>query len=359
MDKVILTTGGTGGHIFPALALAGAIREKYPRADILFMGSQYGPESGLAQKAGLRFVGLPVRGFLGRGPRAVPALFRLGWSLLRAIKELKDFKPDAIAGFGGYASFAPLFAARLQKVPMLLHEQNAIAGASNRFLSRYAEKICVSLPNTRGFAKEVVLTGNPVRQELVATGQKSRLFGAGRRLLVLGGSQGAHGINMFMAETAPALAGAGLEIWHQTGQKDLQSVRAAYERAGADNIRVEPFIDNMAEAYAWADMAFCRSGATTIAELCVMGLPSLLVPFPAAIHDHQTINAEILTRGGAARMIPENELDREKTAKLVLDSMADKMELEKMSLAARKLAKPDAARLLLRQLEQISNSKTE
>ena len=351
MERVILTTGGTGGHIFPALALAEALKKKFPGIRILFIGGQYGPEKTLAEGAGLEFEGLPVMGFLGRGARAIPAAGKMAFSLFKSLGLVKKFSPEAIAGFGGYASFAPMAAARLLGVPALLHEQNAVAGQANHFLALLADKICVSLPQTEGFKKPFTVTGNPVREAVKNV--RYALKEAQPRLLVLGGSQGAHALNKFITENLAALKEANVEIRHQTGVKDLAATREAYRAAGLPEEWVQPFFEDMAKMYAWASLALCRAGASTIAELCAVGMPAALVPFPAAIHDHQTINARILADNDAGVLIPEPELGGEKTAGRLIRLLEDTGELERISRNVLALNSGDAALRLAEALESI------
>ena len=350
--NILLTTGGTGGHIFPALAVAEEVRRRHPQARLLFVGSLYGPEARLVRTAGIPFEGLPVRGFLGRGLRSVEAGFRMTWSVGKALGIVRRFNPDVVAGFGSYAAFAPMLAARLLGLPTMLHEQNAIAGASNRVLAKLARRICLSLPDTEGFdPAKCVLTGNPVRAGVNEAGRLPRARGA-RRLLVMGGSQGAHALNTFIVEHLGALREAGVDIRHQTGSADEASVRAAYTAAGYDPSCVTAFIDDMAAAYAWADVALCRSGATTVAELCAAGLPSVLVPFPYAIHDHQTRNAEVLTRSGAAVLVPEGRMAVQGMSDILLRLLTMPGEREPMAAAALAAARPDAAARVVAVLEQ-------
>lgn len=352
MDNIILTTGGTGGHIFPALAVAEELRRRNPNASLLFVGSLYGPEERLMRQAGIPFEGLPVRGLLGRGFKAVGAGAQMALAVGKAVGILRRFKPDVVAGFGGYAAFAPMLAARILGVPGVLHEQNAIAGASNRFLARLARRVCISLPNTSGFdMKKCVFTGNPVRAAVSAVGQVDR-HRQTRRLLVVGGSQGAHALNAFMLENLAEFRGAGVEIRHQTGITDEGSVRAAYVAAGYAPECVSAFIDDMAGAYAWADVALCRAGASTVAELCAAGLPSVLVPFPYAIHDHQTRNAEVLTRSGAAVLVPEGRMAVQGMSDILLRLLTMPGEREPMAAAALAAARPDAAARVVAVLEQ-------
>ena len=353
MDKIILTTGGTGGHIFPALAVAEALLRRNPNAEILFVGSQYGPERELVSRAGIAFEGLPVRGFLGRGLRAIGAGARMCVSLVRALGLVGRFKPQIVAGFGGYAAFAPMLAGAMRGVPCILHEQNAIAGTSNRILGRLARRVCVSLPGTEGFAPDkCVLTGNPVRAEVCAAGTEARQFGT-RNLLILGGSQGAHALNEAMIAMLPALRAANVNILHQTGTRDEETTRKAYVAAGYAPDCVRAFINDMAATYRWADLALCRSGASTVAELCACGLPAILVPFPHAIHDHQTQNARVMVDAGAARLVPEADLDPAWCAQLLTQLMDDAGTRQGMSAAARGLARVDAADRVAAVMEEI------
>lgn len=353
MEKVLLTTGGTGGHIFPALAVAEAVRRRHPQAQLLFVGSQYGPEARLAAQAGVDFVGLPVRGLVGRGWRGLAAAARMSAACGRAVGLIRRFRPDVAAGFGGYAAFAPLLAARLCGVPCVLHEQNAVAGASNRLLGRLAGTVCLSLEGTQGFAPEkCVLTGNPVRAAVAEAGRRPREFGS-RRLLIMGGSQGAHALNVYVMEQLSLLREAGVEVRHQTGKADYESVRVAYVAAGFAAECVSPFIDDMASAYAWADVAFCRAGATTVAELCAAGLPAVLVPFPQAAHDHQRSNAVALSRAGAARWLAEDRMREEALLRSVIALLDAPEERRRMSEAARRAARPQAAEAVCEVLERL------
>lgn len=353
MEKVLLTTGGTGGHIFPALAVAEALRRRHPQVRILFAGSQYGPEARLAAQAGLEFVGLPVRGLVGRGWRGLAAAAGMAAACGSAVRLMRRFRPDVAAGFGGYAAFAPLLAARLCGVPCVLHEQNAVAGASNRLLGRLADTVCLSLEATQGFVPEkCVLTGNPVRAAVAAVGERPRAFGS-RRLLIMGGSQGAHALNVYVMERLTLLREAGVEVRHQTGKRDHDTVRAAYVAAGFDESCVSPFIDDMASAYAWADVAFCRAGATTVAELCAAGLPAVLVPFPHAAHDHQRSNAVALSQAGAARWLAEDRMREEGLLEGIVRLLDAPEERRQMAEAARRAARPQAAEAVCDVLERL------
>lgn len=357
MAKIILTTGGTGGHIFPALAVAGEIRRRQPDAELLFVGSLYGPEAEAAAKAGICFHGLEVRGFLGRGLKAVPAAWHLGKAFFQAMGIIRSFQPDAIAGFGGYASFAPMLAGAALRVPLLLHEQNAVAGASNRILGHLAREVCVSWPDTQGFSRSVTLTGNPVRVEIARVGTGRLTRPDGKKLLVIGGSQGAHALNEYMMANVSRFKERGIEVLHQCGKRDWETVAAHYRRTGWEHARPVPFIDDMARAYEEADLVFCRSGASTAAELAAAAIPSVLVPFPAAIRDHQTLNARGLADAGAAVLAPENELKEKDAAGLLLKLLEDGRKRAEMSRAALSLATPDAACSLVDKLVKITHQR--
>ena len=346
MSHIILTTGGTGGHIFPALAVYDALKSMDERISVLFVGSLYGPEADLCARAGVPFQGLAVRGLLGRGLKALSAGCLMGKALCKAISLLRQEKPRLVAGFGGYASFAPMSAALLLGIPSLLHEQNALAGTSNRIMGRFVRRIAVSLPETQGFdPKKCVVCGNPVRAQVVQKAPREHFDG--RHLLVFGGSQGAHALNAFMVEHLSEFQKAQITIIHQTGQRDFAWVSQAYAEHGFGSDCVRAFIHDMPEVYQWADLTLCRSGASTVAELCAARLPSVLVPFPHAIHDHQTKNARVLEEAGCARLVPENAL-KSQGATEILALLTDQAGLRTMSEKAWALAIPDAAQKVAR-----------
>lgn len=352
MRRIILATGGTGGHVFPALALAEELKKRNPELSLLFIGSDYGPEKRLVVKAGIEFKALPARGFLGRGLKAIPAAYDLARSVLGAGRVIRSFRPDVIAGFGGYASFAPALAGHFLGVPLLLHEQNAIPGVANRILGRWADRVCVSLPDTKGFRAPVTLTGNPVRRAIRDAGfLRQGKRGNKLRLLVIGGSQGAHALNRFVSESLPGLKDFA-EIRLQTGSADLPMAREAFMSHNLSPELVQPFFDDMAEAYSWADAILCRAGASTCAEVAAAGLPSILVPFPAAIHDHQTLNAQSLVKAGAAILVPETRLDG--LFAILKELSEDDEKLFSMSGNAIALGKNDASALIASEIEKIA-----
>ena len=375
MRRVILTTGGTGGHIFPALAVAEEITRRYPKARILFLGGQYGPEADLAARAGLEYVGLPVRGVMGRGLRALAAAGAMGLGVWRAVSVVRRFDPDIAVGFGGYAAFAGVLAARLCGRPAAIHEQNAIPGLTNRLLGHVVQRVFLSLPDTTGVfpARRCVPTGNPVRAAIVAAGATGAAGAAekggvsrsahSRRLLVMGGSLGARAINEAVVAALPTLRDAGVELWHQTGVADWERVRAGYKQAGISEARVEAFIDDVASAYTWADLVLCRAGATSVAELAVAGKPSVLVPFPFATHNHQLHNARHVADAGAALVVEQKDVapgadGRPAVAPVSLDRvlvelLADRERLADMGRAARAMGRPQAAAAVVDGMEAI------
>jgi UDP-N-acetylglucosamine--N-acetylmuramyl-(pentapeptide) pyrophosphoryl-undecaprenol N-acetylglucosamine transferase len=360
--RFIVTTGGTGGHIFPALAAAQEFKRRMPDAEILFVGGKYGPEQRFAEAAGLKFAALPARGVLGRGAKALGAMIRQFVSVLKAWNLIRTFKPVAVVGFGGYAGFAPVAAAWLRGTPRAIHEQNALPGLANRVLGRLANRVLLSFPDDNKLFDEdkVVVTGNPVRSEIITLGENFQVPAETietRRLLVVGGSQGAHALNQAVSKALPGLAAKGFELRHQTGEADLADVQEAYRAQGLDESAASAFIDDMAEAYHWADLVLCRAGASTVAELAVAGKPSLLVPFPHATHQHQLQNARHLETAGAAKILTQNLLEQADLAEVVGELFEAPGRIRNMALAARETAIPDAAARLCAAVEQMAKPK--
>ncbi len=344
MLRVILTTGGTGGHVFPALAVAEELRRQVPAVDILFIGGRYGLEQHWVREAGIDFAGLPTQGIMGRGLRSLGALMAMGVSITEALNIMSEFKPDVVIGFGSYASFAGVGAAILRRCPTLIHEQNAYPGLSNRILARFVKQVCLAIPDKLKKFPEAksTVTGNPVRGEIINLSAKTFLPGR-KKLLIMGGSQGASSINQAMLRHLDEFKTAGIEIWHQTGNQDYVAVREAYDHAEYTEARVLCFIDNIAEAYRWADLVVCRAGASTVAELAVSGTPAVLVPYPYATHNHQLHNAEYMREHKAALLIKDDDLAGGNFARTVLELINNTEQLEAMARAARALAHPDAS----------------
>ncbi|MCL1915591.1 MAG: undecaprenyldiphospho-muramoylpentapeptide beta-N-acetylglucosaminyltransferase [Desulfovibrionaceae bacterium] len=356
--RVLLSSGGTGGHIFPALALAEELRRRSPEVDILFLGGRYGPEGRLAAQAGLEFSGLPARGFIGRGflKGAAAALLLLA-SVWQALGRLRRFKPEVVVGFGGYAAAAGLLAARLLGIPSLVHEQNSIPGAVNCLLGRGARRICLSFPETEKYFPQgkCVFTGNPVRGKIRSLGANptSTPRDKAENILVLGGSQGARAINNAILEDLTDLLRLGTKLRIQCGQADFARMREESSAYPPERVKIEAFIDDMYEAYSQADLVICRAGASTLAELAAAGLPAILIPLPSAAHNHQMHNAEQVQKQGAARLLEQKDLQKGRISRLATDLLQDRAALRAMSQASLKLANPEAAGKLADETEKL------
>jgi len=339
---VMILAGGTGGHIFPGLAVAAALQARGVR--VLWLGADGGMETQLVPPRGIAIDTIAVKGLRGKGLLALlGAPLRVLGAIRAASRVLKARAPRAVVSFGGYAAGPGGIAARLHGTPLIVHEQNRAPGMTNRVLARFARRVLTGFPQTfRHVTEEVV--GNPVRSEIARLPAPSTRFSqrAGAlRLLVLGGSQGARALN---AAVPQALAGwhGTVEVRHQCGEK----LRDDAERAYADAkivASVEPFIADMAAAYAWADVVVCRAGALTLAELCAAGVGSVLVPFPQAVDDHQTRNAEYLVERGAALLLPQGKALADDLRNVLAMLAADPVRRLAMAEAARLLARPDAA----------------
>ena len=344
MDErpVLIMAGGTGGHIFPGLAVAAELAAR--KIPVVWLGAEGGLETRLVPAHKIPLETLAIGGLRGKGLATKLAMpLRLARAVLAARAVLKRHAPRSVLSMGGYAAAPGGIAARLARIPLVVHEQNSIAGLTNRQLARHARRV---LTGFDGVFAQGEWVGNPVRAEIAALPEPAQRY-AGRtgplHLLVLGGSQGAQSLNSALPEVLRR-RGAKLPVVvrHQCGAKHLDKAQAAYLAAGIE-AEVVPFEDDMAAAYAWADLVICRSGALTLAELAAAGAPAILVPYPHAVDDHQTRNAQVLVAAGAARLVPEGD-DFVKRLGVVLDEFGDHAALLPMAEAARRLAKPDAAR---------------
>jgi UDP-N-acetylglucosamine--N-acetylmuramyl-(pentapeptide) pyrophosphoryl-undecaprenol N-acetylglucosamine transferase len=346
VTTVLVMAGGTGGHVFPALAVARVLRER--ACEVVWLGTQAGIEARLVPAAGIEIEWVRVSGLRGKGVLGwLLAPFRLVRAVRDALAAVKKRNPDVVLGLGGFASGPGGVAAWLTRRPLVIHEQNAIAGLTNRLLSRLARTVAEAFPGSYGgAARGVVVTGNPVRAEIESLPPPAqRLAGRGKpRLLVFGGSLGAAALNRLVPAALALLSPAERpEVLHQTGRSRRDEVVRAYAGAGV-NADVREFIDDMAAAYAWADVAVCRAGALTIAELAAAGLPSLLVPYPHAVDDHQAANARYLANRGAAVLLPEATLTAERLAQELKQLTGrDPRRRLAMAEAARAAAVPHAA----------------
>ncbi len=356
--KLLLAGGGTGGHLFPAVALAQRLLETEPGSEVLFVGTDTGIEARTLPELGLPLKTIDIGGFVGKGILGkISLLPQLIKSTFQSLRILGRFRPDVVVGVGGYASGPALLAARLKGYPILIHEQNACPGLTNRLLARWVDRVCLSFSECdRSFHRgRTVLTGNPLRRGMddcpPAPSEEPLL-------LVFGGSRGARAINDTLVATLPLLSElkGRLAILHQTGSEDLERTREGYRQAGWDPDSVVPFIQDMAGAYARAHLVLCRAGATTIAELTACGRPAILVPYPYAAADHQTANASALARKGAALMISQSELGPAHLARMTLDLLKNPDRLSAMAGAAKSLGKRGAADRILKECRAIART---
>lgn len=337
--------GGTGGHIFPGIAVADELRAR--GVPVVWLGGEVGLEGRLVPQAGIPLEKLAFSGVRGKNiATLLMAPLRLLRAVLAARQILQKTSPRSVLSMGGYAAAPGGIAAWLARFPLIVHEQNRVPGFTNRLLAQFARRLLAGFSDAfpPGRAEWV---GNPVRADIAAMSPPNDRLAArsgAPRLLVIGGSQGAQILNTRVpAALAMMPASLRYDVRHQCGAKHVDSARAAYAAAGV-SVSVEPFIDDMVAAYAWADLVVCRAGALTIAELAAAGLASVLVPFAAAVDDHQTRNAEALVGVGAARLLPENVASIDRLSSLLTELGNDRAQLLAMATAARTLAKPEATR---------------
>lgn len=359
--RVLIAGGGTGGHLFPGIALAEEVVTRHPKNDVVFVGTTRGLEARVVPQNGFVFEAITSRGLKGMGPlKLVLGLLTLPWSFLEALLLVRRYRPDVVVGVGGYSSGPVVMAAWLLGVPTAVQEQNALPGLTNRILGRFVKAIFLSFDDTvRFFAKgRTHVLGNPIRRALLDNFLKPSVAHEKFTVLVFGGSLGARGLNTRVVEALPHLAAIkdSLKLVHQTGKADLETVRAGYEGKGFD-AEVREFIDDMSAAYLASDLVVCRAGATTIAELTTCKKASILVPFPFATDDHQAVNAKALVEAGAALMFREAELTGQTLAASILELQRDPQRLEKMQKAAGLLGRPEAAREIADVLQQLCLAK--
>jgi UDP-N-acetylglucosamine--N-acetylmuramyl-(pentapeptide) pyrophosphoryl-undecaprenol N-acetylglucosamine transferase len=355
--RALIAAGGTGGHIYPGIAVANEIRRRDPQSEIRFVGTARGlenrlvPQSGfnlsVIDSAGLKNVGAAAR---ARGLLVLPKSFR------SARRLIQDFQPDIVIGAGGYVSGPVLLTAALMKLPTLVMESNALPGWTNRVLARFIDKAAVSfeasLPHFRG---KGVVSGNPVRREFFEIPERPK-DASNVALLIFGGSQGAHAINEAMIEAVSELKDLQkvLRITHQTGEADFEAVRAAYAQSGWDRQSdVRRYIDDMVTAFAGADLVICRAGATTTAELIAAGKAAIMIPFPFAADDHQRKNAEALEAAGAATMVLQQDLSGGRLANEIRTLILNPDRITAMEKSSRKLARGDAATAVVDLIQEL------
>lgn len=342
--RFLVMAGGTGGHVFPALATARMLQAR--GHDVHWLGSEGKMEQRLIGETDIPLSMIAVSGLRGKGKLALLAApFQLSRALIQALQVVRTVKPDCVIGMGGFVAGPGGLAAWLTRTPLVIHEQNAIAGLTNRILARFATTVMEGFPGSFGKAVVTRCTGNPVRADL-ATIPSPEVRLADRawplKLLVIGGSLGAQAINQRVPQALALMAeNQRPVVRHQCGERNHETTLQAYAIAGV-SASIEPFIDDMAEAYNWADLVLCRAGALTITELCAAGIGAILVPFPQAVDDHQTRNSQQMITAKAAILIPQNKLTATLLAAMLADLGSDPTRVLTMAESARSLARPDA-----------------
>lgn len=340
---IMIMAGGTGGHIFPALAVAECLREA--GIPLLWLGTERGLEARIVPEHGLRLLTLSIGGLRGKGLiTKLIAPFKLLHAIGQALIMMRKHQPAAVLGMGGFASGPGGLAAWLCRKPLVIHEQNAIAGMTNRYLSKLANVVFEAFPNTFPASTQARAVGNPVRAAIVEAESEAH---EGLNLLIVGGSLGASKLNAVVPDVVAALQQTqpALAVWHQTGQHDEAQVQAAYAERKIE-ARAKAFIKEMADAYAWADLVICRAGALTISELAAAGKPAILVPYPHAVDDHQTRNAAYLVDSGAAILIADQEVNSERLVSEILPLMQDAQRLKSMGKKAHEKAMSGASQIV-------------
>ena len=343
--KALIMAGGTGGHVFPALATARVLSEQ--GVDVQWLGTRRGIESELVPASGIPIHYMKVEGLRGKGiKQLLLAPFKLVYALIQALRIVGQYKPDVVLGMGGFASGPGGLAAWLLGRPIVIHEQNAVAGTTNRILSKLSSNVLSAFPNAFGKKNQSRVVGNPVREDITALNPPKERWNEREgptRVLVLGGSQGAVAINQWVPSFIKTLDKKDRPlIWHQAGKRNIEDARNLYRSLDVE-ARVDPFIKDMAEAYAWADFVICRSGALTVSELMSAGVGAMLIPLPFAIDDHQTANGRFMEEGGGAIVVPQKDLNLAEVHSALTDLLTDRVKLLDMAESARKLALQNSA----------------
>lgn len=377
-NKIILAGGGTGGHLYPGMAIAQEFQRQGQGDRILFAVTRRRMDRQIMSAEGWEYVTLPVESFRGISWRTARALVHLVRSIGQAVRLVRSFRPDLIIGLGAYPSVPMMVAGKLCRIPVVIQEQNLFPGGANRMLARWADRVFISFAETEKFLpsvdrRKIILTGNPVRRE--SSSNKEALLGLEQAyleqaslvkgkftLLIFGGSKGAHRINEVVMEglvNLPKELAGRLQIIHQTGEEDFERVQRFYRQQtsikspasgkGAVSAVVLPFIHRMIEAYRLADLVICRAGATTVAEITLMGKAAVMIPYPYAVGDHQTTNARVLERAGAAELIPERELTGENLWNMIQTLMEHPQQLIRMQEESSKLGKPEATGMIVKE----------
>jgi UDP-N-acetylglucosamine--N-acetylmuramyl-(pentapeptide) pyrophosphoryl-undecaprenol N-acetylglucosamine transferase len=351
--RVLIAAGGTGGHIYPGIAVAKEIMRRDANSEVLFVGTSRGLETKIVPDNGFQLslinsAGLKNVGLVGK----LKGLAVLPKSFLEAMEILREFKPDVVVGAGGYVSGPVLMMAAFMRIPTLVMDSNALPGFTNRRLAMFIDKAALTFEEAVPyFGKKGIVTGNPVRKEFFEIPENDSSDAV--RLLIFGGSQGARAINDAMIAALPELVSLKLAITHQTGDAEFQKIRDAYNAAGMPEADVRPYISDMVTQFAKSDLIICRAGATTCAELAAAGRASIMVPLPTAADDHQRKNAEAMVNAGAARMIVQKDLTGESLAREISNLVASPDDIESMEQAAKKLSRVDAAEVTVDLIESM------
>ncbi len=352
--KVIIAGGGTGGHVFPAISIAEEILERNGGNEVLFVGTEQGIEKRILPEKGYRVELIKSKGIVGKSFfQKVTAVISILGAMLSSLRILRDFRPDAVIGVGGYASGPTLLCASMSSIPTAVCEQNSVPGLANRILSRFVGKIFITFEESKEHlpAEKTVLTGNPIRRDLArGAAEKKPRQSTPRNVFVLGGSQGARKLNEIVPLSLGKL-GEQVNVTHQTGETQIESVRETYRQLGI-SAEVFGFTDNMSRIYEKTDLAICRAGSGTLSEITAFGIPSILVPIASSTHDHQLKNARVLESNAAAVVVEEKELSVE-GLRAVMEKTLEQTTLGRMAENSKKLARPHAAREIVNEIERI------
>lgn len=362
-DKVaLIMAGGTGGHVFPALAVAEALRERGVK--VHWLGTRVGIESRVVPDAGFDISYIKIKGLRGNGIlRWVLAPFKIMFATIQAVQICLNIKPSFVLGMGGFVTWPGGVASRLLAKPLVIHEQNAIPGLTNRLLGKIATRVLQAFPNAFKSNKTVYHTGNPVRKSILNLEKPEKRYAshqAPTRILIVGGSLGAQALNEVVPGAVAMIdSEQKVEIWHQAGKQKLESTKARYKSENADancvDLKIVEFIDDIDQAYQWADLVICRAGAMTIAEISNVGIASLLVPYPYAVDDHQTANARYLSDAGAALLIQQKDLSPSRLANELQNLIKQgRQHLLEMANRALQLGRPDATEVVVQHCMEVS-----
>jgi UDP-N-acetylglucosamine--N-acetylmuramyl-(pentapeptide) pyrophosphoryl-undecaprenol N-acetylglucosamine transferase len=358
--KVVLAGGKTGGHVFPAIAMAKEFKKRFPESKVIFVGTRDGLESKIVPEYGFKLIFIQARGLKRKAsPDNLMLPYYVLKSLYQSLRILNEERPDLVVGTGGYVSFPVVFSARLKNIPTLIQEQNSYPGVSTRLLAFLVDRVCLSYLSSISYfltKGKLTVTGNPVREDIITANRyealrKFNLDPSKKTIFIFGGSQGAHVINQAVLDNLDFLLENWQLLW-QTGENDFVHVSEKVKEERME-CAVFPFLEDMRSAYAASDLVVSRAGALTLAEITACGKPSLLIPYPFAAADHQRYNAEVLQKEGAAQIIFQRDLTGEVLAQKIFSLLSDEKRLKRMAEQSKKMGRPDAASLLVNEMEKL------